>query len=331
MKERTNPDSLEMKNAIETRGLTKRFRKTEAVAGLDLAVPEGRCYALLGPNGAGKTTTIKMLMNLIRPTAGTATVLGRDSRKLNVPEFQQIGYVSENQEQADWLTIGGLMKYLAPHYPSWDRDLCKRLLADFDLDPKKKIRSLSRGMKMKVALVSSIAYRPKLLVLDEPFSGLDPLVRDEFIQGVLETTDREGWTVFVSSHDIEEVERLTDTVGMLNNGRLMLSEPVDQLLDRFRRVEITFAAPQPFVIDQRRFPASWIGVEEGDDQIRFNESAWESEKILNGEVKGSFPESEARISVARLSLREIFLVLAREYRRAGRPSGRSEKEAESEK
>ena len=155
-------------------------------------------------------------MNLIEPTEGSATVFETDSRQLGVPDFQRIGYVSENQEIPGWQSIRKYLDYLAPFYPSWDHDFEKKMLADFELDPKQRIGSLSRGMKMKVALISSIVFRPRLLVLDEPFSGLDPLVRDEFIQGVLEITDREGWTIFLASHDIEEVERLSDTIGILN-------------------------------------------------------------------------------------------------------------------
>ena len=228
-------------NIIETTQLSRRYWRTEAVRDLNLAVPAGSVFALLGPNGAGKTTTIKMLVNLLSPTAGSARILGVDSRSLGERELAQLGYVSENQQLPLWMSVRQLLDYCRPFYPTWDPALEKTLLAQFDLPPERKLKHLSRGMLMKAALLSSLAYRPKLLVLDEPFSGLDPLVRDEFISGVLEVSDAGGWTVLVSSHDIEEVERLADHVGVIESGRLHLSEPAEALQGRFRRVEVTGA------------------------------------------------------------------------------------------
>ena len=186
-------------NIIETHQLTHRYGRTEAVHDLTLAVPAGSIFALLGPNGAGKTTTIKLLMNLLRPTRGSATVLGVDSKKLGERERAQIGYVSENQELPSWMTVRQLLDYCRPFYPTWDVALEKKLLTQFDLPPERKLKQLSRGMLMKAALLSSLAYRPKLLVLDEPFSGLDPVVRDDVVRGILETSEVGGWTVLVSS------------------------------------------------------------------------------------------------------------------------------------
>lgn len=151
-----------MRYAIETQSLSKQYRRTLAVDGLSLKVPAGACFALLGPNGAGKTTTIQMLMNLIRPRSGTAMVLGKDSQKLRARDFEQIGYVSENQQQPDWMTVGQLLKHCAPMYPTWDADFCARLMTKFNLPRDQRIGKLSRGMRMKAALISSIAYRPKL-------------------------------------------------------------------------------------------------------------------------------------------------------------------------
>src|SRR5688572_13162493 len=228
-------------NIIETQNLTRRFGRMEAVHELSLAVPEGSVFALLGPNGAGKTTTLKLLMNLLSPTSGSARILGVDSRKLGERELAQIGYVSENQQLPVWMTVRQFLNYCRPFYPTWDRALEAKLLAQFALPETRKLSQLSRGMLMKAALLSSLAYRPKLLVLDEPFSGLDALVRDDFIRGVLEVSALGEWTVLVSSHDIEEVERLADHVAILEAGRLRLSERADDLQRRFRRVEVTDA------------------------------------------------------------------------------------------
>ena len=150
--------------------------------GLNLAVPEGSLYGLLGPNGAGKTTTIKILMNIIGASGGRAEALGVDSRRLGPKSFAQIGYVSENQEMPEWMTVEYFLAYLRPFYPAWDVAREKELLRQFELPLDRKLKHLSRGMRMKAALASSLAYRPKLIVLDEPFTGLDPLVRDEFIR-----------------------------------------------------------------------------------------------------------------------------------------------------
>jgi ABC-2 type transport system ATP-binding protein len=175
-----------MSEAVRCKELTKRFRGVVAVDGLNLTVPEGAVYALVGVNGAGKTTAIKTLMNILRPSSGSAELLGADSRRISPRELQQIGYVSENQEMPEWMTVKYFLKYLKPFYPQWDDALAEELVREFDLPADRRLRHLSRGMKMKAALASSLAYRPKLIVLDEPFSGLDPLVRDEFIRSLLE-------------------------------------------------------------------------------------------------------------------------------------------------
>ena len=185
-----------MNPIIEFENVEKRFKKTTAVDGLNLVVPEGRILALLGPNGAGKTTTIKTMLNLYQPDGGSVRVMGEDSRRLKPEHFQSIGYVSENQQMPEWMTVGGFLEYCRPMYPTWDAAFCERLREQFALPLGKKLKSLSRGMRMKASLLSSLVYRPKLVVLDEPFTGLDPLVRDEFIRGMLELTEEEGWTVF---------------------------------------------------------------------------------------------------------------------------------------
>ncbi len=172
--------------AIETVDLTRRFGRTEAVNGLNLRVPAGSIFALLGPNGAGKTTTLKVLMNLVRATRGSATVLGVDSRRLGPREFERIGYVSENQRLPEWMTPGQLFDYCRPFYPNWDNALQAKLESDLGLTSRAPLRTLSRGTRMKAALLASLAYRPDLVVLDEPFTGLDPLVRDELVRGLLE-------------------------------------------------------------------------------------------------------------------------------------------------
>jgi ABC-2 type transport system ATP-binding protein len=280
-----------------------------AVDGLTLNVPEASVTAFLGPNGAGKTTTIKCLLNLYQPDSGQITVLGRDSRHLDSEAFRHIAYVSENQELPLWMTVRQFFDYCQPMYPNWDIAFAAKLAKQFDLPPNTKLKSLSRGMRMKAALLSSLAYRPKLVVLDEPFSGLDPLVRDEFIRGLLELTEEEGWSVFVSSHDIEEVERLADRVAIVNQGRLQLDEAAADLQRRFRSVEVVLGGEESLPAG---LPANWLNAESAGRMVRFTDSAYD-EKELTVAIASAFPRAtqhEART----MTLREIFVALARTYR-----------------
>ena len=293
-------------NIIETHHLSRRFGRNEAVHDLDLAVPQGSACALLGPNGAGKSTTIKMLMNLLQPTGGEARVMGADSRRLGPAELANIGYVAESQTLPLWMTVRQYLDYCRVFYPRWDAALTTKLLGMFELPENRKLRDLSRGMVMKTALLSSLAYRPPLLVLDEPFAGLDPLVRDEFVRGMLEISELGDWTVLVSSHDIEEVERLCDRVAVLQGGRLQFSQTSDELLGRFRRVELTGAitgAAAPGWLEWNQAGALTTFVDPaymGD----VSERGWR-ERFIGASVASS-----------PMTLREIYLALARAERSA---------------
>jgi ABC-2 type transport system ATP-binding protein len=293
-------------NVIETHALSRRFGSNEALHALDLSVPAGSICALLGANGAGKTTTIKLLMNLVAPTAGRAQVLGTDSRRLSPRELAQIGYVSENQKLPRWMSIRQYLDYCRPFYPQWDRDLERALTAQFGLPVDRKLGHLSRGMLVKVALLSALSYRPKLLILDEPFSGLDPLVREEFVHGVIEVSTLGEWTVLVSSHDVEEVERLADRIALLEEGRLRLNEPIEALQNRFRRVEVTGA-----FTDVRPAP-TWLEWEQAGALTQFIETEFQGETT---EHVWAQQFSGASVSARPLSLREIFICLARSRRR----------------
>lgn len=297
---------------IETRGLTRTFGHTEAVHDLDLALAPGGVTALLGPNGAGKSTTIRLLMNLLTPTAGSSRVLGVDSRKLGPREFARIGYVSENQELPLWMTVRGFLDYCRPFYPRWDRDLERTLFAQLDLPRDRKLAHLSRGMLMKVNLLSSLAYRPELLVLDEPFAGLDPLVREEFVRGLLEVSGLGDWTVFISSHDIDEVERFCDHVVLLDAGRKQVDESTENLLARFRRVDVQLPdeGPAPDLSS-----TGWLEIQQAGRRISFVEPRHEAGETERA-CAAFFPGSS--VSPTPMSLREIFLTLAREGRAKNR-------------
>jgi ABC-2 type transport system ATP-binding protein len=292
-----------MTAAVETSDLTRRYGHTKAVDRLSMQIPERSVFALIGPNGAGKTTTIKLLMNLMRPTNGNARVLGCDSRALGPRELQRIGYVSENQRLPGWMTPGQLLEYCRPLYPSWDEGLARELEASLGLTARTPIRTLSRGTRMKVALLISLAYRPELIVLDEPFTGLDPLVRDQLIRALLGASADRPATVLVSSHDIDEVERLADWVGFIDQGRLMFAEPTASLLSRFRLVEVVSDAAAPADVQDPR----WIVQGMSGRTLRFVDTA-HAETDADLRITAAFPGAEIRMSP--LPLRDIFVTLA---------------------
>ena len=298
-----------MNAVIETQGLTRRFRKTVAVKDLSLEVPASSIFALLGPNGAGKTTLIKMVMNMVRPSGGRATILGADSLRLGPPQLERIGYVSENQELPEWMTVQELIDYCRPFYPAWDDDLCRRLIRQFNLPQARKLKTFSRGMKVKAALLSSLAYRPELMILDEPFTGLDALVRDELIRGLLEVTDRKERTIFIASHDIDEVERLADWVGVIHRGEMQMSEPAASLRARFRQCEVTLEPGQEV---PELLPEAWLLVQRAGQVLRFVDSGFHNGTGAEY-IRQILPEVKD-LDVRPMSLKEIFLALARTWR-----------------
>jgi ABC-2 type transport system ATP-binding protein len=309
-----------MNPTIQTHALTKTFGHTDALAGVDLTVPEGAIYALVGANGAGKTTIIKLLMNILRPTSGTAQVLGLDSHHVAGAAFNRIGYVSENQDLPEWMTVGALLDYMRPFYPRWDRTLEQQLVRQFDLPLKRKLKHLSRGMKMKAAFASSLAYRPSLIILDEPFSGLDPLVRDELIEGLLERAPET--TIFLSSHDLAEIESFASHVGYLENGRMLFSEEMSVLSDRFRDITVTLPTPSPL---PPNLPATWLIAETVDHVIRFVHSDY-NDLTTAAELTSIFPAARD-IAIDPMPLRSIFLAIAksgRAHNQSPAPDRRSE-------
>ena len=293
-----------MDHAIETERLTCRYGRTRAVADLTMHVSAGSIYALLGPNGAGKTTTLKTLMNLRAPSSGAARVLGVDSRALGPADLARIGYVSENQRIPPTLTIGELEAFCRPWYPTWDAVLATELRERFGLDPQARIKSLSRGTRLKVQCLLALAPRPRLLILDEPFSGLDPVVRDDLTTGVLSLADRVGWSVLLTSHEMDDVERLADHVGFLANGVLLVEEPMQTLLGRFRQVEVALA--DGATVPARR-PASWLGFAVDGRAARFVDS--QVSPAAETAWGDAFPG--AAVEARPMSLREVFVALTR--------------------
>jgi ABC-2 type transport system ATP-binding protein len=292
---------------IQVNGLYKRFGRFEALHGVSFAVPEGSAFALIGANGAGKTTCIKVLMNILEPTRGTATVLGVDSRKISPHELNQIGYVSENQEMPSRLTVGEFFDYLRPFYSRWDRGLEAEIRRQLNLPQDRKIGNLSHGMRMKMALACALPFRPKLLVLDEPFNGLDPLVRDEFMEGLLHQAGE--MTILISSHELHEIDGVASHLAFLDEGKLLFVEPMAELCGRFREVHITLeheaAAP-------RHAPPEWLRVQTRGNVLSFVDTHF-SEGNLAEQVE-AIAGTAKRIDAQPMSLRAIFTTLARAAR-----------------
>jgi ABC-2 type transport system ATP-binding protein len=295
-------------NPIQTEHLSKTFRNVEAVEDLTLSVPQGAVFALVGANGAGKTTTIKTLMNIYRPASGRAEVLGSDSRKLGPKQLAQIGYVSENQQLPDWMRVGYFLSYCKPFYPTWDDGLAANLIRQHELPLDSKLKALSRGMRVKASLVAALAFRPRLIVLDEPFSGLDALVRDELIESVLEMAS--DATVLLASHDLAEIESFASHIGYLEHGHLQFTEDITSLSERFREVEVTLENPSGI---PRDWPSHWLNPEQISVVVRFTDSAFRPEESEAG-IQARFPGVRS-ISARKLPLRSIFVALAKAGRK----------------
>jgi ABC-2 type transport system ATP-binding protein len=224
--------------AVEVSGLSKMFRKTAAVNGLDLQIKKGTIFGFIGPNGAGKTTTIKMLMGLLKPDGGKATVLGLDPQKDFEAIKQRVGYVPEQHLEYRWMKVREVIKFCRTFYEKWNDEMCGQLMEQFKLKGDDKVKWLSKGMLAKLSLLLAVSHEPELLLLDEPTGGLDPLIREEFLDGVVRTASGEHQTVFFSSHTISDVQRFADTVGIINEGQLLCHKPVDLFLEKTKRIRL---------------------------------------------------------------------------------------------
>lgn len=293
---------------IQTNNLWKAYGRHDALKGLSLSVPEGSALALIGANGAGKTTTIKVLMNLIEPSRGNATVLGVDSRKVSTRELAQIGYVSENQDMPERLTVAQFLCHVRPMYPTWDLELERSILTALRLPLDRKRRDLSHGMRMKMALACALPYRPKLLVLDEPFSGLDPLIRDEFMENLLEQAG--AMTILISTHELADVENVATHVAFIEQGQLLFQESMNELTKRMREVHVRFAQTAVLPKD---IPDSWLQPKALGNVLSFVETRF-SETELSGKIASLLP-AVREVDVQAINLRAIFNVLARDAQR----------------
>jgi ABC-2 type transport system ATP-binding protein len=227
---------------IQVSDLTRRFGATTALDSVTLSVPRGAVYGLVGANGAGKTTLIKHLLGLLRAEKGSVRVFGLDPVADPVGVLSRVGYLSEENDLPGWMTVGELAWYSRALYPGWDDAYAEELRQMFALDQAARIKTLSRGQKARTGLLVALAYRPELLVLDEPSSGLDPIVRRDILGAVIRTIAHEGRTVLFSSHLLDEVEQVADHVTMIRTGRIVLSAPLEDIKRSHRTLDEAFLA-----------------------------------------------------------------------------------------
>jgi ABC-2 type transport system ATP-binding protein len=219
---------------IDITQLSRRYDTRTALDGVSLSIPRGAVYGLVGANGAGKTTLIKHILGLLRAQSGSVRVFGLDPVVDPVGVLSRIGYLSEENDLPGWMSVDELIRYSRAFRPAWDDLYAEELRQSFALDPTAKIKTLSKGQKARVGILIALAYRPDLLVLDEPSSGLDPIVRRDILGAIIRTVADEGRTVLFSSHLLEEVEQVADYVTMINKGQIVLSAPLTEIREAHR-------------------------------------------------------------------------------------------------
>jgi len=226
--------------AIEIRNLSRRFGGNDALSDVSLTIPRGVVFGLVGTNGAGKTTLIRHVMGLLRAQSGSVAVFGLDPVSNPTAVLSRVGYLSELNELPEWMRVDELIRFTRPFYPNWDDSYARKLQEMFELDPRKRIHQLSKGQRARVGLVLALSYRAELLILDEPSSGLDPLVRRDILRAVIETIVHEGRTVLFSSHLLDEVERVADQVAIIHGGRILRHDALDALKSSYHRLVLHF-------------------------------------------------------------------------------------------
>ncbi len=222
--------------AIELHNVAKRFGSHRVLESVTLSVPRGQTFAFLGRNGAGKTTTIHMLLGLLNPDAGRIRVLGLDPAKQALEIRRRIGFMAEDQVMFGWMRVSELLGFMAPFYPTWDQQLAERYVRQFELPLKTRVKHLSKGQSVRLALLLALVHRPELVILDDPTLGLDPIMRKEFLRDVIEHLQSNRITVFFSSHLLYEVEPIADVVAILDRGRIVRQAPTEQLREEVKRL-----------------------------------------------------------------------------------------------
>ncbi|HEX4137714.1 MAG TPA: ABC transporter ATP-binding protein [Bryobacteraceae bacterium] len=286
--------------AIRTHRLSKWYGRTEAVRELNLSVARNRITGFLGRNGAGKSSTIKMLLGMMRPTSGEGSVLGKkiDDPAQSVEVRKDVAYVSEDKRLYSYMTVEQLIRFTASFYPDWQSDVATSLLRKYELPPDRRVKALSKGMHAKLALLLAFARRPKLLILDEPSAGLDPVGVEQLLEGLVSLCGQ-GTTVFFSSHQIPEVERIADQVCMIEHGHLVADVSLDEIRQSWRQVDVVF----PF--EPANLQVTLDGVE--SVQTRGRQMSLCASGHTDEIVAWARGFEASAIDVAPLGLREVFL------------------------
>ena len=226
--------------AVEITNLSRRFGSKAALDDVSLAAPKGSVFGLVGENGAGKSTLIKHILGLWRAQTGSVRVFGLDPVSNPVAVLARTGYLSEQPDLPDWMRVREFMRYTQAFYPNWDAEYAEELRNQFGLDPAARLRVLSKGQRAKLGLLAAQAHRPELLLLDEPSSGLDPVVRNDILTAIIRTVADEGRTVFFSSHLLDEIERVSDHIAMLHRGKLVFCGRIEEIKTKYRRFTLHF-------------------------------------------------------------------------------------------
>lgn len=229
---------------VQIEGLTRRFGDKKALDNVSLTIPRGSVFGMVGENGAGKTTLIKHIMGLLRAQEGSVRVFGLDPVADPPGVLSRIGYLSEESDLPQWMRIDELMTYSRAFYPGWDDSYADDLRRSFSLEPKAVLKNLSKGQRARAGLLVALAYRPDLLLLDEPSAGLDPVVRRDILSAIIRTIADEGRTVLFSSHLLGEVERVSDRVVMIRHGRIVFCDTLDAVKQGHWRVTFNFDTPR---------------------------------------------------------------------------------------
>lgn len=224
---------------VQMRTLSKRFGRTQALNRVDLTVSPGAIVGLLGANGAGKSTLLRHIIGLYLPDSGSCTTFGADCAQLTPAQLARIGYVHQEGQLLEWMTVKQLIRYVAAYYDNWNRDLEAEYIDDFELDLTQRVGALSPGQRQKLAILLAIGFEPELLILDEPASALDPLLRSRFLDLLLEIIQNENRTVIISSHILSDVEKVIDHTVIMRHGQILCDCTFDHLREQFARITLT--------------------------------------------------------------------------------------------
>ncbi|HTI73034.1 MAG TPA: ABC transporter ATP-binding protein [Candidatus Limnocylindria bacterium] len=237
------PSPSSSDSVIAVNELTCRFGTKVALDALSLYVPRGAVFGLVGENGAGKTTLIKHLLGLLTPAGGQVRVFGLDPIHDSPAVLARLGYLSEHRELPQWMRVDELLRFTSAFYPGWDKQYAEQLREQFHLDPAARVKTLSQGQQAKAGLVVALGHRPELLILDEPSTGLDPVVRKDILEAIIHTIGEEGRSVLFSSHLLDEIERVSDQIGMVRQGKMVLHGPLDGVKQSHRWLLMRFSQP----------------------------------------------------------------------------------------